>query len=145
MVYGYKGKGILTHLIADANIMPLSILVTPANGDERKQVKPLPEQIHVKRGKPPKKPEKIAADKGYDAEEVRNYLRSKGILPRISVRKNARKRRGRPIKTDISRFQAERTFSWLRRKCCRLVIRWERKSHCFYTFLIFIWFQKLVG
>jgi len=144
-----KGKGILAHLIVDAGGMPLSVFVPPANGDERKQVEPLPEQIHVKTGKPGRPPKKIAADKGYDAEEVRNYLRSKGILPRIPKRKNAGKRRGRPVKTDISRFQVERTFSWLQRKFRRLAVRRQKKSRCFYTFLlpavIFIRFQKLVG
>jgi len=44
-VYGYKGKGILGRLIVDAGGMPLSVLVPPANSDERKQAGPL---IHVK-------------------------------------------------------------------------------------------------
>jgi len=121
--YGYKGKRILARLIADADGMPLSALVTPANGDERKQVKPLPEQIHVKTGKPGRPPKKISVDKGYDAEEVRNYLKCKGILPRIPKRKNAGKKRGYPVKTDVSRFQVECTFSWLQRKFRRLAVR----------------------
>ncbi|MGX9725780.1 MAG: hypothetical protein ACTFAK_02925 [Candidatus Electronema sp. VV] len=65
--YGYKGKGVLIHLLVDADGMPLSACSAPANKDERKQVGPLLEMIAVKTGKPgrpPQKPQRIAADKG---------------------------------------------------------------------------------
>ncbi|MGX9726658.1 MAG: hypothetical protein ACTFAK_04860 [Candidatus Electronema sp. VV] len=50
--------------------MPLSACSAPANKYERKQVGPLLEMIAVKTGKPgrpPQKPQRIAADKGYDS------------------------------------------------------------------------------
>ncbi|MGX9727598.1 MAG: hypothetical protein ACTFAK_09855 [Candidatus Electronema sp. VV] len=34
--YGYKGKGVLIHLLVDADGMPLSACSAPANKDERK-------------------------------------------------------------------------------------------------------------
>ena len=33
--YGYKGKGVTTHLLADGEGNPLSFEVTRAKGDER--------------------------------------------------------------------------------------------------------------
>ena len=39
--YGYKGKGMTTHLLVDGIGNPLSFEVTSANGDERQQVEKL--------------------------------------------------------------------------------------------------------
>lgn len=50
VVYGYKGKGVLIHLLVDSEGMPLSVVTTAANEDERKQVGP--EKIEVKTGRP---------------------------------------------------------------------------------------------
>lgn len=149
---GYKGKGILIHLIVDQTGMPLSAITTAANGNERDLVEPLLDQIKVetnKPGRPPKKPKKLAADKGYDKEELRQNLRKRGIQPQIPRRRNAKIRRGRPVLMDAPRFQVERAFSWLQRKFRRLAVRWERLPQCFDAFLSlgisFMWIQRLVG
>ncbi|MGR0481565.1 MAG: transposase [Candidatus Electronema sp. V4] len=105
--YGYKGKGVLIHLLADADGMPLSACSAPANKDERKQVGPLLDMIAVKTGKlgrPPQKPQIIAADKGYDSDQLRDFLKRKGIRPQIPRKKNASKRQGRPIGIKAPRF-----------------------------------------
>ena len=52
VAYGYKGKGILIHLLVDADGMPLSACSAPANEDESKHVGPLLEMVAVKTGKP---------------------------------------------------------------------------------------------
>lgn len=152
VAYGYKGKGILIHLLVDAEGMPLSAVTTAANEDERKQVEPLLDQIEVKTGRagrPPKKTRRLAGDKGYDSEKLRTFLRHKGIQPQLPRKKNAQKRRGRPVQMTAPRFQVERTFSWLQRKFRRLAVRWERLPCCFNSFLslgiIFMWVQRLVG
>lgn len=149
---GYKGKGLLIHLLVDREGMPLSASTTPANGNEREQVEPLLDALRLdtrKPGRPPKNPKKLAADKGYDKEELRLALRRRGIQPQIPRRKNAKKRPGPKAKMDAPRFQVERTFSWLQRKFRRLVVRWERLPQCFDAFLslaiAFLWLQKLVG
>ncbi len=36
--YGYKGKGVTTHLLTDGNGNPINFEVTSAKGDERQQV-----------------------------------------------------------------------------------------------------------
>ncbi|MGX9728436.1 MAG: transposase [Candidatus Electronema sp. VV] len=96
------------HLLVDADGMPLSACSAPENKDERKQVGPLLEMIAGKTGKPgrpPQKPQKIAADKGYDSDQMRDFLKSKGIRPQIPRKKNAGKRQGRPIIMKAPRFQ----------------------------------------
>lgn len=150
--YGYKGKGVLIHLLVDSEGMPVSAVITAANADERKQVPHLLDGIEVKtgkRGRPAKKLRRIAADKGYDSEELRNFLRGRGIQPQIPRKKNAKRRRGRPVIMKTPRFQVERTFSWMQRKFRRLVVRWERQPCCFDSFLClavcFMWVQLLVG
>ena len=39
--YGYKGKGVTSHLLVDGKGSPLQITVTGADGDERQEVIPL--------------------------------------------------------------------------------------------------------
>jgi transposase len=132
--------------------MPLVTRTTPANGDERAQVLPLLDSLHIrtgKRGRPRKRLKVLAADKGYDAKDLRNRLRKRGIRPQIPKRVwNTKKPRGRPMKKDIPRFQAERTFAWFQRKYRRLVVRWERLAICFNAFLAIavlqLWIQRLI-
>ncbi|WP_347566666.1 MULTISPECIES: transposase [unclassified Neochlamydia] len=75
MGYGYKGKGMTTHLLVDGNGSPLSFEVTSAKGDERKQVEKL---IDPHQGKLQRLYEFhpiipiLRADKGYDSEELRD-------------------------------------------------------------------------
>ena len=132
--------------------MPLSTRITPANGDERAQVIPLLDTLHVRtgtQGRPRQRFPVLAADKGYDAQDLRQRLRKRGIRPQIPKRvwKN-RKPRGRPMKKDVPRFQAERTFAWFQRKYRRLVVRWERLAACFNAFLsiamMHMWVLRLI-
>jgi hypothetical protein len=102
-----------------------------------------------KRGRPRKRLKVLAMDKGYDAKDLRRRLRRRGIRPQIPKRVwKSRKPRGRPIKKDVPRYQAERTFAWFQRKYRRLVVRWERLAACFNAFLavamIHMWVHKLI-
>ena len=152
VAHGRKGKGILIHSLTDAAGMPLSTCTTPANGDERAQVLPLLDACRIrtgKRGRPRKRPRVLATDRGYDAKALRQRLRTRGIRPQIPKRVwKTKKPRGRPLKKDVPRFQAERTFAWFQRKYRRLVVRWERRAACFSAFLtiavIHMWVQKLI-
>jgi hypothetical protein len=132
--------------------MPLSTRTTPANGDERAQVLPLLDALHVrtgKRGRPRKRLKVIATDKGYDAKDLRHRLRARGIRAQIPKRVwKTKKWRGRPIKKAVPGFQAERTLAWFQRKYRRLVGRWERLAACFNAFLaiamIHMWVHRLI-
>ncbi len=151
---GFKGKGVLIHTFSAADGMPLCCTTTPANGSERAQVVPLLDGVKVETGKPgrpPKRVKVLACDKGYDSNELRETIRRRGIRPQIPKRvwPTRAKPKGRPIKSDTPRFQAERTFSWFQRKFRRLVVRWERIEACFDAFLslafIHIWLNRILN
>jgi IS5 family transposase len=149
---GGKGKGILMHSLTEGSGMPLANRTTPANGDERAQVLPLLDAVKVRTGRggrPRKRVKVLATDKGYEAKALRQALRRRGLRAQIPKRVwTTTKPRGRPIKRDMPRFQAERTFAWVQKKYRRLVVRWERLAACFDAFLaiatIHIWSQRLI-
>ena len=94
VAYGYKGKGVLIHLFVDAQGMPLSAFSAPANEDERKHVEKLLDTVAVKAGQTRKKVKRLAADKGYDSDALRNFLKEKGIQPQIPRKRSAKKDEG---------------------------------------------------
>jgi IS5 family transposase len=132
--------------------MPLSTRTTPAHGEERAQVIPLLDTLHVrpdKRGRPRKRFTVLAAEKGYDAKDLRQRLRRRGIRPQIPKRVwKTKKARGRPIKQDVPRYHAERALAGFQRTYRRLVVRWERLAACFNAFLAMamrpIWVHRLI-
>ena len=71
-------------LLVDADGMTISACSSPANGDESKHVSNLLETVAVKTGKV----RRLAADKGYDADALRNFLNKKGIQPQIPRKRN---------------------------------------------------------
>jgi Transposase DDE domain len=150
---GGKGKGSLIHSLTDAAGMPLAHRTTPANGNERAQILPLLDTVRLrtgKRGRPRKRPKVLVTDRGYDAQDLRQQVRTRGIRAQIPKQVWKTKRpRGRPIKVDVPRFQAERTFAWFQKQYRRLAVRWERRAACFAAFLtiatIHIWINRLIA
>jgi len=149
--YGFKGKGTTTHLLVDGNGSPIAFTSTAANGDERQQVEPMLDRIKKLTDKMLEKGiiAVFEADKGYDAEELRDKLLKRRIFPWICRRKKPGKA---PEKVETMlkrmRWKVERAISWLQRKFRRLAIRWERKTRFWKGFLTFslisFWIDKLV-
>ena len=76
-----------------------------------------------------RRPGKLRADKGYDADHHRRWLRDRGITPRITRRGiDTGERLGR------HRWKIERTIAWLT-GYRRLTIRYERHATLFGAFL----------
>jgi len=152
--HGYKGKGSLLHLVTDKEGSPLWITTTSAKGNEKDQALILLDQLQMIQCKDSKQMTVCEADKGYDSDELRMQMLGKGYLPLISYRKN-RKEKVRIeevyfyFKKPKRRWVVERTFSWLKRKCRRLLMRWERLPEVWNAFavlgLIFMWLQNLLG
>lgn len=150
--YGYKGKGTTTHLLIEGNGLPIAFTSTPANGDERQQVEPLLDRVekhigHVlSNGIIPI----FEADKGYDAEQLRDKLLKRRIFPWICRRKKPGKAavKAESVLKRI-RWKVERAIGWLQRKFRRLAVRWERKLRYWKGFLTFslitFWINRLVG
>ena len=152
--HGYKGKGSLLHLVTDKEGKPLWITTTSAKGNERIQALTLLDQLQISGCKDTKRMTICEADKGYDSGELRMEMLRRGYVPIIGYRKNRSER----VKTEDmyayfgaskKRWVVERSFSWLKRKCRRLLMRWERLPEAWGAFsllgLIFMWLEILLG
>jgi transposase len=113
------------HLLVDGNGTPLVAVLTGAQVHDSKIFEQLVdgvEPVKGPRGRPRKRPEKLHADKGYDFQRCRRFLRRRGIKARIARRAvESSQRLGR------HRWVVERTLAWLsfyRRLC----VRYERRA-----------------
>ncbi len=82
-------KGSKIHIISDANGIPLVTGVSAANTHDSVMLQPMVEsipRIRSVRGPRRGKPAKLRADKGYDYDARRRWLRARGIVPRASYR-----------------------------------------------------------
>ncbi|OKJ68431.1 transposase [Streptomyces sp. TSRI0107] len=86
--------------------------------------------IRSRRGPRRRRPAKLHADKGYDYDHLRRWLRSRGIRHRIA-------RRGVESSTRLGRHRwtIERTMSWLG-GCRRL--HYARKAEHFLAFVAIV-------
>lgn len=146
----------MLHLLIDGVGNPLAITTTGANADERQQVEKLLTQAnHVRTKSLRNRMTIFEADKGYDANWLRQALLASKIFPLIPYRKI--KGRKIPEMTEIcrvfnliqKRWMVERSFAWLKRRCRRLLLRWERIAKIWTGFammgLIYTWLKNLFG
>jgi len=152
--YGYKGKGVTTHLLADGEGNPLSFEVTSAKGDERQQVEKLINPIEAKICRLYKLYQLIPileADKGYDSMDLRYRLLKHKIFPFIPYKRIGTAKKAEKIVCELKkwRWKIERTIAWLQRKFRRIVVRWERRVKYWRGFLNFslihFWVERLLG
>jgi len=110
--HGYKGKGVVVHVLADGSGNPLAITTTPANGNERLQVEILLDKANIH---PTKIMPIFEADKGYDCLWLRSSLLQKHLFPLIPYRKNTSKASifKETFSIKSKRWKVERTFAWL--------------------------------
>ncbi|WBY24786.1 IS5 family transposase (plasmid) [Streptomyces goshikiensis] len=127
-----RGKpGSKIHLITDRNGLPLSLGISGANMHDSLGLEPLVRgipPIRSRRGPRRRRPGKLHADKGYDYDHLRRWLRNRGIRHRI-----ARKGIESSQRLGRHRWVVERTVSWLA-GCRRLHRRYERKAEHFLAF-----------
>jgi transposase len=101
------------------------VVLTAANVHDSKVLEELVDAVEVIKGplgRPRKRPEKLHADKAYDAKKCRKALRKRGIKSRI-----ARKGKGTSERLGRHRWVVERTLAWLSRYR-RLLVRHERRA-----------------
>jgi transposase len=73
-------------------------------------------------GRPRQRPERLVADRGYDHDCYRRWLRERGITPVI-----ARRQTEHGSGLGRWRWVVERTFAWLH-GFRRLLVRYERRA-----------------
>ena len=108
------------------------MLSGPANQHDSQMLAPVLDAIPPvrsgRRGRPPQRPDKLHADKGYDYRRCRRACRTRGIQPRISRSGvESSQRLGR------HRWVVERIHAWLNRMR-RLAVRYERRPDIYHAF-----------
>jgi transposase len=118
--------------VVDKGGVPLAVRHTAANIHDSRMFEKLVdaiEPIRRPRGRARKRPEKLHADKAYDAKECRQAMRRRGIKGRI-----ARKGKESSARLGRHRWVVERTLAWLARYR-RLKVRYERRADIHQAFL----------
>ncbi|AOR36779.1 IS5 family transposase [Streptomyces fodineus] len=127
-----RGKyGSKIHLITERTGLPLSVGISGANLHDSQALEPLVRgipPIRSRRGPRRRRPAKLHADKGYDYNHLRRWLRTRGIRHRI-----ARKGIESSERLGRHRWTIERTMAWLA-GYRRLHRRYERKASHFLAF-----------
>jgi transposase len=125
-------RGSKHHLLVDATGLPLAWTLTGGNRNDVTQLIPLVERVPPVRGRvgrPRRRPDRVAADRGYDHDKYRRLLWEFGIKPEIARRQTAHgSRLGR------ARWVVERTFAWLHH-FKRLLVRYDRRAEIHEAFL----------
>ncbi len=80
-------------------------------------------------GRPRRRPERLAADRGYDHKPQRRELRKRGITAEI-----ARRNTEHGSRLGRVRWVVERTFAWLHH-FKRLLVRYDRRHEIHEAFL----------
>jgi transposase len=112
-----RGKGSKLMAVVDGQGTPLGLLVASAQQAEMRLAEPTLATLHVpqRRGRPKTRSKELVADKGYDSQAFREWLRCRGVRPCLPHRRGKRPRRGR--KAELAgyreRWRVERAFAWL--------------------------------
>jgi transposase len=145
------------HLAAEGRGRPLTVRLTAGQRHESTQLEPVLDGIRVprRRGRPRKRPDQVALDKGYSYPKCRILLRRRGIRHVIPERKDQRKQRqakgyqgGRPPRFDREVYRlrnwAERCVNRLK-QFRRVATRYEKRAANYLAFVqfacIIIWLR----
>jgi transposase len=106
-------------LICDGNGTPIAVAVSPGQEHESQQFVPLMEEATAW----PQQPDKLAGDKGYSAEWIRQWLQERGIAGVIPYKSNEK---GRTQKFDRESYcrrniieRCVNSLKWFRRVATR--------------------------
>lgn len=121
-------SGTKRHLLTEGNGIPTALVVTGAQRHDKTQVRNVLERIIVERPQPTqRKPQHLAADRGYDYPDVRELLAAYGYTAHIKSRGEEIKAKENIPGYRARRWVNERTHSWMNR-FRRILTRWEKKS-----------------
>lgn len=136
------GLTIKIHMICDANGVPLRFVLSPGQASDISNAEALLDQVRLpgKSGRPRKRYRWLLADKGCDAEHLRQYCDRYRMRPVIPLRTMKRKPKpGLPRLFDRPKYRQrniiKRMFGWLKEsrrigtrydKLAKVSLRWSR-------------------
>mgnify|MGYP005859942057 FL=1 len=132
-----RGKsGSKVHLLVDERGAPLAIFITGANEHDKWSADDLIVHIVVKR---PHSEQHFCADKGYDYEDVHQFVGLRNYIEHIKHRRRRNEPKEEcPLPGEKSfparRWVVERTFSWLAKRRS-IATRWCKKSENWLAFV----------
>lgn len=89
-------------------------------------------------GRPRRRPRKLAADKGYSVQRIRDWLRAHGIKPVIPHKDNERARKDGRTRFDKESYRqravVEQCVGWMK-ECRRIGTRFEKLALNFHGML----------
>jgi transposase len=130
-------SGAKIHILVDEEGAPLAIHITGANEHDKWSVDDLVIHIVVKR---PYSEQHLCADKGYDYEDVHQFVDNQGYQSHIKHRRrrNEPKEDECPIPGEKTyparRWVVERTLGWMAKRRS-IKIRWCKKPENWFAFL----------
>lgn len=139
------GFGTKIHLVCDGRGLPMAVTVTAGQRHESTQFEAVMGQVRVprKRGRPRRRPRKLAGDKGYSYRRVRHYLRRRGIKAVIPTRKDQKRLPGFEKATYRRRNVVERCIGWLKDRR-RLATRFEKLAENFLAMVKLAMLERLL-
>ena len=124
-------------MVCDANGVPLHFRLSPGQASDVSYAQPLLDAVRIagKPGRPRKRSRWLLADKGYDAEHLRQYCDRYRMQPVIPLRAMPRKPRpGLPRLFDRPKYRQrniiERMFGWLKENR-RIGTRYDKLAKSF--------------
>jgi transposase len=109
----------------------MTVHVTAGQVHDSTQVETVMEQISVPQpiGRPRQRPLRLAGDKGYSCQRVRDWLKAHGIAPLIPHKDNEKARHDGRVKFDALEYKRrsiiEQAIGWLK-ECRRIATRFEK-------------------
>ena len=121
------GYGTKIHLVCEKKGKPIAIDVSGGQAHESKYAESVLTKVRIggRRGRPRTKPDKIAGDKAYSSQVIRDWLDDKRIGDVIPTKSNEPRRKGFSKRIYRDRNIIERCIGWLK-ESRRIAMRYEK-------------------
>jgi transposase len=139
------GFGTKIHVVCDGRGLPMAVTVTAGQRHESTAIEATMGAVSVRRpkGRPRRRPRRLAGDKGYSYPRVRRYLRRRGIKAVIPTRKDQRPSRHFDKGAYRRRNVVERLVNWLKERR-RLATRFEKLAENFLAMVKLAMLERLL-
>lgn len=139
------GNGSKIQLVCDGHGLPMAVTVTAGQRHESTQFAAVMAAVRVPRpkGRPRRRPRKLAGDKGFSYPHIRRSLRRRGIKAVIPTRKDQRRWLGFDKATYRRRNVVERCIGWLKERR-RLATRFEKLAENFLAMVKLAMVERLL-